>query len=183
MRVVEAEGKPVIAQVAPGSDAETKGVLPGQVIVAVDGDAAEERISSLVPLITASAPWHARSAAVATVLDGALDQAVQVELRHPDGTMFGVSLPREPFERQVEGITVRILDGGIGLLRLPSFSASSMGLRTGDALVRAFDAALGQLKGTNALIVDMRGNGGGDDSVVVSSSRCPDGGSTAPMAR
>ena len=103
---------------------------------------------------------------MAAILDGDLDQAVQVGLRRPDGTVFGVSLAREPFERRPEAISAQVLNGGIGLLRLPSFSASNMGLKSGDALVRAFDDALAELRDTRALLIDVRGNGGGDDSVA-----------------
>lgn len=166
MRVVEADGKPIVAQVAPGSDAEAKGVVAGLEIMSVDGQPAEDRIRSLIPLVTASTSWYARSAAAAAILNGGLDQAVRVELRRPDGASFGVSLAREPFERRPEAITAQVLNGGIGLLRLPSFSASNLGLKSGDALVRAFDDALEQLRATKAIIIDMRGNGGGDDSVA-----------------
>lgn len=164
--VVEAEGRPVVAEVTLGCDADVKGVVPGLEITSVDGQPAEERIHSLIPLVTASTPWHARSAAVAAILDGDLDQAVQVGLRRPDGTVFGVSLAREPFERRPEAITTQVLDEGIGLLRLPSFSASNLGLKSGEALVRAFDDALEQLRATKAIIIDMRGNSGGDDAVA-----------------
>ncbi len=154
MRVTETAGRPIVAEVASSSDAEDKGIIPGLEIVSVDRQPAEERIRSLVPLITASTSWYARSAAVAAILNGDLDQAVHVELRRPDGTVFGVSLAREPFERRPEAITARGLDEGIGLLRLPSFSASNLRLKSGDALVRAFDDALEQLRATKAIIVD-----------------------------
>ena len=166
VRVVEAEGRPVVAEVTPGSDAEARKVVPGLEIVSVDGQSAEERIRSVIPVITASTTWYARSAAVTAILSGDLDEAVRVELRRPEGTVFSVSLAREPFERRSEAISAQILSGGIGLLRLPSFSASNMGLKSGDALVKAFDDALAELKDTRALIIDMRGNGGGDDSVA-----------------
>ncbi|MGI6132024.1 MAG: S41 family peptidase [Bacillota bacterium] len=179
MRVTETAGRPIVAEVASSSDAEDKGVIPGLEIVSVDGQPAEERIRSLVPLITASTSWYARSAAVAAILNGDLDQAVHVELRRPDGTVFGVSLAREPFERRPEAITARVLDEGIGLLRLPSFSASNLRLKSGDALVRAFDDALEQLRATKAIIIDMRGNGGGDDSVA---GRCAGRFFTSPVA-
>lgn len=166
MRVVEADGKPIVAQVASGSDAEAKGVAAGLEIVSVDGQPAEERIRSLIPLVTASTLWHARSTAVAAILNGDLDKEVRVELRRPDGAVFGLPLAREPFERRPEAITAQVLDGRIGLLRLPSFSASNLGLKSGDALVREFDDALEQLRSTKAIIIDMRGNGGGDDAVA-----------------
>ena len=164
--VVEAEGKPIVAEVASGSDAEAKGVMAGLEIVSVDGQPADERIRSVIPLITASTTWYARSAAVTAILNGDLDEAVQVEFRRPDGTVLGVSLTREPFERRSEAISAQVLSEGIGLLRLPSFSASNLGLKSGDALVREFDDALEQLRATKAIIIDMRGNGGGDDAVA-----------------
>ena len=165
-RVVEAEGRPVVAEVTPGSDAEARKLVPGMEIVSVDGQPAEERIRSLIPLVTASTTWYARSAAVTAILNGDLDEAVRVELRRPEGTVFSVSLAREPLERRSEAIGAQVLSGGIGLLRLPSFSASNMGLKSGDALVREFDDALEQLRATKAIIIDMRGNGGGDDAVA-----------------
>ena len=166
MRVVEADGKPIVAEVSSGSDAEAKRVVPGLEIVSVDGQPAEDRIRSLIPLVTASTLWYARSTAVAAILNGDLDKEVQVELRRPDGAVFGVPLAREPFERRPAAISAQVLSGGIGLLRLPSFSASNLGLKSGDALVRAFDDALEQLRAAKAIIIDMRGNGGGDDAVA-----------------
>ncbi len=168
IRIVEADGEPIVAEVASGSDAEAKGVAPGLRIVSVDGESAKERISFLIPLVTSSTPWHRRSVAVAAMLEGDLDEEVQVELASPSGTTFTFLLLREPFVGEPMAITAEVLDGDIGLIRLPSFSASGLGLDSGDALVKEFDRALEHLKETKALIIDMRGNGGGDDRVAQS---------------
>lgn len=166
IHIVEAEGKPVVAKVAFGSDAEAKGVVPGLRIVAVDGEPAEKRIGSLVPRVHSSTPWHRRSVAVAAMLEGDADEPVQVELESQDGQVFSLRLLREPFAAEPAAVTAEILDGDIGLLTLPSFSASRLGLKSGDDLVKAFDEALEQLKETKALIIDVRANGGGDDRVA-----------------
>lgn len=168
IHMVEAEGKPIVAKVTPGSDAEAKGVIPGLRVVSVDGEPAKERIESLIPLVHSSTPWHRRSVAVAAMLEGNPDQAVQVELASPSGATFTLLLLREPFVREPMAITAKVLDGDIGLLRLPSFSASGLGLTSGDALVKEFDSSLEGLRETKALIIDMRGNGGGDDRVAES---------------
>lgn len=166
IHIVEAEGKPIVAKVASGSEAEAKGVVPGLRIVSVDGEPASERIDFLVPRVHSSTPWHRRSVAVAAMLEGDLDEPVQVELESQDGKILGLRLLREPFVAEPAAITADVLDGDIGLLTLPSFSASRLGLKSGDDLVKAFDGALEQLKETKALIIDMRGNGGGDDRVA-----------------
>ncbi len=166
IHIVEAEGKPIVAKVAFGSDAEAQGIVPGLKIVSVDGEPANQRIDFLVPRVHSSTPWHRRSVAVAAMLEGDLDEPVQVELESQDGKVFSLRLLREPFVAEPASITAAVLDGDIGLLTLPSFSASYMGLKSGDDLVKAFDAALEQLRGTKALIIDMRGNGGGDDRVA-----------------
>lgn len=53
------------------------------------------------------------------------------------------------------------LASGFGLLRVPSFSNSS-----GHNLVKEFDVALDELLDTPGLILDLRGNGGGDSRIA-----------------
>lgn len=166
VRIIEAEGKPIVAKVVSGSDADTKGVVPGLEIVSVNGQPAEERIRSLIPLVHSSTPWHARGVAIAAMLNGNLNEAVRVEFMNQDGKAFSLELACEDFVREIAAITAEVLCGNIGLLTLPSFSASNLGLESGDALVKEFDAALERLKETKALIIDVRGNGGGDDKVA-----------------
>jgi C-terminal processing protease CtpA/Prc len=166
IHIAETEGKPIVAKVAFGSDAEAQGIVPGLTILSVDGEPSKERINRLVPRVHSSTPWHRRSVAVAAVLEGDLDEQVKVELESRDGKVFSLRLLREPFVAEPMAITAAVLDGDIGLLTLPSFSASRLGLKSGDDLVKAFDAALEQLREMKALIIDMRGNGGGDDRVA-----------------
>lgn len=52
----------------------------------------------------------------------------------------------------------RRLEGGIGLIEIRSFAD--------DAVVEAFDAALAEFRDTPALLIDVRGNGGGDTAVA-----------------
>ena len=113
IRIAEAEGKPVVAEVVPGSDAEGKGIVPGLEIVSVDGYPAEECISSLVPLVHLNTVACA-GVAVAAILEGDVDTMVQVELMSLDGNVLNLQLIREPFVRQTEAITARILWGTLG---------------------------------------------------------------------
>jgi len=88
IHIAETEGKPIVAKVAFGSDAEAQGIVPGLTILSVDGEPSKERINRLVPRVHSSTPWHRRSVAVAAVLEGDLDEQVKVELESRDGKVF-----------------------------------------------------------------------------------------------
>lgn len=161
--IIEADGRPVVLSIAPKSDADAKGVVPGLEIVSVNKTPAGDRIAALIPLVTASTPWYARRVAVASMLNGDVQDEVQVEFRRLDGSTLNLSLKREPVTLQPEGITCKVLDGDVGYMRVPHFSPARLGFKSRNDIICAFDEALERLRGTKALIVDMRGNGGGDD--------------------
>lgn len=132
---------PYIASVAPHSPAANAGVLPGSALLEIDGKKAE----------------------------GAGFSEWTSALRHPAGTVTRLKLksPATPQPEEVS-LTHRVVeersvaeaklvqkDKGIGYLRLAVF---------GPACAREVEAALDELEdgGMKSLILDLRGNGGGD---------------------
>ena len=161
------EGRPVVVGVAEGSDAEGLGVAVGMEVLRVDGMDAGQLLWELEGGVTASTPWSARAIAARALLAGPLDQDVEVELGDGGGSVLRVRLARRSgTRRKVDPIGAAVLDGNIGYIRLASFSFGVLGLGSAKEFRKAFDAAMEVVRGCRALIIDVRGNGGGDDRLA-----------------
>ena len=140
-------GQPVrIASVAPGSPAAESGVLPGDVLLAVDGQVT-------------------RSASVGDVVGWLRgDDGTQVTLTlRRDGSVQTVTLTRRSLVTQ--DVSVEQLSGGILAIRVHAFTRG-VGRQVRDAL--AADPAAHR----GGVILDLRGNPGGllDEGVEVASA-------------
>jgi carboxyl-terminal processing protease len=151
--------QPVVASVAPGSAAARQDILPGDVLVAVDGQ----------PVRSAS-PFELQIA-----LSGAKNSTARLrfERERPDGSL--VELEREvKRERVEEGTAVPaafMLDAQTGYVRVTTFANQKA--------AEDLHAALGTLEhaGMQRLVLDLRANGGGmvDEAARVASEFLPDG--------
>jgi len=141
---------PMVFQLAPpffiesvvvGSNAAQQGVNPGDRILSVDG----------TPI--AQIPLSQRKFLSA----GGVGTSVQLVLASPDGTNRTVTVSRESVRRPVVSTQ---LYGAVGYIRLRTFTSNLNGI---------IDSAVTQLQaqGAQALVLDLRGNLGGElDSVV-----------------
>jgi len=121
-------------------------------------------------------------------LDGAkLDQLVN-RLRGAAGTRVSVTVQRGAGTLQVAmtratisiaAFESRILDGGIGYVRLRSFPPAGAKLPDGQTVAQALDAALDGFDraGVSSWVLDLRGNGGGylDEMTEIASRFVPSG--------
>ena len=142
--VTQVDGRIVVLGPLPGSPASDAGLMPGDVVVSVDG----RSIEGLT-----------------------LDETVAL-IRGPKGTPVvlgvsraGISRPVElPIVRgtiSVDSVHSRILPGGFGYVRLSSFDAETgAGLRDAVAELRGL--------GAEGLVLDLRNNGGGLVTAAVS---------------
>lgn len=131
------DGKVAIAQVELGSPAARAALAAGDQILSVDKKA--------VGMLTLDA--------VATLLEGPLGSMVELEVLSPMMGMRMVTLRREPM--LLPSVTeCRILNGSIGYLKLVAFHENTL---------KEVDDAIASLmaSGMKALILDLRGNGGG----------------------
>jgi len=146
-----------------GATAQAAGLARGDIVLAVDGRPIEEALAA-VPAVLAggSTPEQRRAAAAEVVLStrgegltvtvvDARAQERTVTLRVPDDP------PPPPPAPQGPRITGERLPSGLGLIRVPSFGDRD--------LVAEFDAALDPLMDAPGLILDLRGNGGGNTFV------------------
>lgn len=153
-------GQALVTRVAPGSPAALAGVGTGWVVVAIDGTRVRPETTS---------------AHVQEMLAGAIDRSIAVDFRDAADRIVSLNLARVPlpgafYPVQVLGIAMRSvpaqyaeletrrLDGGIAYLRLSRFVP---------ALVPQLREAVRSFAGAPGLIVDLRGNQGGEDSVGV----------------
>ena len=142
--VTEVNGQIVVLGPLPGSPASDAGLMPGDILVSVDGESIEGRT---------------------------LEETVAL-IRGPKGTEVvlgvsraGISPPVEvPVVRDtisVSSVHSRILPGGYGYIRLSAFDAESgAGLRAAIADLRGLDA--------KGIVLDLRNNGGGLVTAAVS---------------
>jgi carboxyl-terminal processing protease len=152
MELWAVEGRAAVARVLPGSAAERAGVRPGFVVTRVNGQEVKT-LEHAQDLLDGEPGAKVRVA----FLDGR-DGPREAELErttHARGEVardgFGKFSLHSLFE-------ARRLEGGIGYIRFTRFIPSL------DAKLRR---AVASMRGAPGLIIDLRGNGGGDDSVGV----------------
>jgi len=153
--VVLKDGWPTVTQVFPGSPAAAAGIRPGDAIVSIDG-----------------APTAGKSVAddVARIV-GPAGSHVRLEVRSAQGRLAELTVTRGKISRPL--VTSRLIsDHGttVGYLSLSAF-AQGAGQQVGRAV-----ASL-QKRGAQALVFDLRDDGGGlvDEAVKVAGVFLPPG--------
>jgi carboxyl-terminal processing protease len=149
-------GRPVVTQVFPGSPAARAGIVPGEVIVTVDG---------------ASTAGKSVDAVVSRIVGPAGTQ-VRLQLRRSGvASLVDVTLTRSKISRPLTSSRL-VTDHGVkvGYVSLAAF-AQGAGQQVGKAV-----AAL-QKRGAQSLVFDLRDNGGGlvDEAVNVAGDFLPAG--------
>ena len=135
-----------VVDVFPGSPAEGAGIVPGDVITSIDGNA----------------PPVDNPAAVAAALRGVPTSTVRVGVTREGVVREPVAIVRRAIAPP--DVTGRIIAGEIAYIRLRSFGATS---------AKQLDQLLPRLRdaGARAYVLDLRANGGGyrDDAIAVAS--------------
>ncbi len=150
--------------------AQAAGLERCAVLLAVADRPVAEALAAVPAILTASGTRHSQDALAAASLLSSRDDRLTVTFMDADGLIQTITL-QQPAETAVPTPTTAVippppisserLPSGIGLIRITTFSG-----REGQALVDAFDAALDDLRDAPGLIIDLRGNGGGDQRLA-----------------
>jgi C-terminal processing protease CtpA/Prc len=151
LRLASAGGKLVVADLTDEAAAQAAGIKRGDVILAIDGEPAAQRIEALARLKSLSTPQAAYAYIYPTALRGAKDSKVKLRLEGTDGQAREAEITRTAPFQSVAGMPARktpiyqTLPNGYGyidLARLPLVDAH-----------KALDAVMN----APAIIFDMRG--------------------------
>ena len=156
--VDDLDGRTVITNVIPGTEAARAGIEPGMVVLRIDGTAIEERISEIQKRrLPSSSERATRWFVYNRLLAGPVDAPLKVELRRADGSEFGVSVRRQIYSEAPE-VHTHVLPSGNVYIRFDGFQ---------HPITKEFRDALQRFHNAPGLIVDLRRNGGGDLAVLL----------------
>jgi carboxyl-terminal processing protease len=156
----ELGGRLIVARVERGSEAEGKGVRPGDEVVSVDGEPAAVVVARRAAEgATASTDTSAHLSAVARLFDGARDSSVTIILADERGRDKIVRLTRTR-ETRVPQFDVRRV-GGVAVVHFNIFTPE-----IATALVRAMREDK-TLRGARGVVIDLRDNGGGEAESMI----------------
>jgi len=157
----EVDGKPVVISVEPESEADRAGIEPGMIISTVNGLSFEQEVAR------AQAEVGSSSSGRATVLlsyywllSGDPDTSLRLGLIRPDGSHFDAVLTRRVVS-QGYILLAKALPSGYTYLKLPVFDEEN---------TKQLKVALAKSKNTRGLILDLRGNTGGDFHAVLNAA-------------
>ena len=158
--IVEAEGWPVIAGVAPG--VEGGGLRPGDVVLEVEGASWDRALERRVAVTPGSTQHGRRARAVANLLAGPTRAPAHVRVRGTDGRtrdcfplrflLDDEGMDRFRFGFLEDRVTAVQLGPATAYVALPDFSPERQ---------RELEDALRAIGMTPCLVLDLRGNPGG----------------------
>ena len=157
MRIREVDGKPTVISVTAGSEAETAGIKPGMRAVSIDNVNIIDRVAKIKKTLGAMSSDRAtQSSAYGHLFRGEPGTSVSLTLLGLDNKPFTVSLKRRIVDATAQ-VTTRRLSGGIGYIKMTAWESPA------DV---QFEAALSEMHDATGLIIDLRGNGGGEAGIV-----------------
>lgn len=163
----EVEGQLVVVSVEEASEAARQGIRPGMVLRTLDGLDIQERARKLDARIPTLFGLSSERILVTNrlkfLLDGPADQEVILGLSDLSGQPLEVRLRRSSIPKPEASIEARRLSPDLGYVRWLTWDPALAARRRADL------AALGD---TRSLVLDLRGNGGGDPQIAVDLLAC-----------
>jgi C-terminal peptidase prc len=160
LRVAEVEGEVAIIQVLPDTAAARAGLSPGMVVETVNGEAARARLARLRDEAPADAsPEHRLRGIYGRLIGGRANEPLVIEVRSAGekGTLTRYEMRRA--ERDVPlVVSRRVLEGNIGYIAFNRFRPEA---------AADFGRALDALNNTDGLVLDLRGNPGGNLGAIL----------------
>ncbi len=148
----EIEGTPTVIQVESNSAASRTEIKPGDVILTVDDQPVAELIKQRMRYASLSDESNTRFRAIGALLDGPAGTPVKIAWTTRKGKTKSVVLQRYWNQRELGFSNQR--KGNIAILRIDAFTQS---------LAVEFTKMLpSALEGAEGIVLDLRGNGGGD---------------------
>lgn len=151
------EGKVVVLEVYPGSNAERAGVRAGMLVTALNGQAIAERLAAAAKSVLPSSTERITELRIlSNVFTAPLDTPVDATFQRADGSTFNAKFARQVLSTAPHVVSART-GAGFGYIRFDEFQ---------HGLVHDFKAALEEMRGTPGLILDLRWNRGGDGATL-----------------
>ena len=153
LAIAEVEGLPTVVQVERDSAPQRAGVRVGDVIETVSGEAASSLIENRLANLPAPVNASSRFRAFAKLLDGPPETSVEVGWKTKDGKQKFARFDRHWEQREL-GMRARREEGEYAVVEIDAFTKP---------IAAAFAQGLKKkLNGARGVILDLRGNGGGD---------------------
>lgn len=157
LRTGRVEGHTVVLAVTDPA-LERRGVRVGDLVLSVDGLAVDEHVARHVaPYQSSSTPQDLELRSHGSMLlAGDARRPVRLVLAHADGSRYTVSAPRSGYRAPPAAPTeaLELRADGVAVLRAGQFE--------NDAAVKLLDARFDEVLKARALVLDLRGNVGGD---------------------
>ena len=151
--IKEIENVPVVYSVAPDSEAAQIGVKAGMIVLSVNDRPIAEAVNEARRAINVSSSRRSTQMRVfSKIFAGEPDSQLKIELKDADGKSRKFILTRRSISAPPQ-IFTKILPSKIAYLKFNQFNES---------IEKQIEESLEKFKDAPALILDLRGNGGGD---------------------
>jgi len=156
-RIAEVEGKPVITEVTPGSEAARAGIEPGMIVVTINDRLVSDRLAEVRNKMSPSSSVRLDQTRIYASVFGGDFQAggtsLKLGMQRANGSTFDVTVIRQPVSSPPK-VTATRLPSGNAYIVLEQFTPE---------LSRRFKESLRDLRDAPGLIIDIRLNSGGSN--------------------